>query len=531
MDRITIDSSNELEPVVVDTTPDRILINPTTTTSGGSGTTDHSLLINRSISNQHPISAISGLQPELDKIIVNEEDIGNLQDLYSTSWHEGAIVSINAGDPSTFDISEGDGFHVDHSVHPPVITHVVVNAQTGVAVTNIGTQTTTEIAVDINGNLVQQFRYTSAERRDVFSIGSLAHPNLTTITSAQNLARVIDHEVVLGLSDLALALGSLTISGLIIQPNGLNLNINVTAGNTYVIGINKDDIKDSNHVHSDSIPLATFFRIWQDGAGGFNILPSTTIDPNNYDDSTGGVGVPNGNVLPNKWQLVRVYVFPVDGPEISSVVVHYGTATFGTAEEALSDPGISYIPHPVLDNAVHRANIAVVQGATDLSNGAEAIFQSVGKFGSSASGGGVGGAVSDHELLSNLLGGAINQHYHLDLPEHTLLTSEIINLIAGETIGSNRVITSDAMIADNITSTVNTIIGVTTAAATIGNPIQIQMKGNMGGLTGLTPNLPLFLSTVGTLTQTPPVTGFIQQIAIATSATTIVLNIQPPIQL
>lgn len=43
-------------------------------TSGGSdGTFDHSLLFNRNANNQHPISAINGLEDELPDTLTNED--------------------------------------------------------------------------------------------------------------------------------------------------------------------------------------------------------------------------------------------------------------------------------------------------------------------------------------------------------------------------------------------------------------------------------------------------------------------------
>jgi len=478
MDTIHVSETDNEVIVTIEVTDDVILVNPPPTTShesltdlaggapndhshltavqltqilalivgGGAGTFDHNALNNRGIADQHPIGAVTGLQGEVDKIT-------KLLELQSTSWISGAAVSINGADPTKFDITGGVGQHVDHSTHPPTITEVIIAGQTGVSVTNIATQTVTEIAVDKNGNLIQQFKYTSIDRRDYFTVGSLAHPNFATITNAQNLARVINHEAVLSLSDLALAIGSLTIQGGVVQPNGANLSINITSATTFVIGINKAKIKDPNYVRSGAISLTPFFRIWKDGVGGFNIAPSTTIDPNNYDDGTGGAGAPNGTVLPNKWQLLRVYFFPVESPGVSAVAVHYGTDIFGTAEEALADLGIDFTPHPVLVNSVHRANIAVKQGVTNLSDILNAVFQAVGKFGHTGGGGSAGVGVTDHELLSNLLGGATNDHQHLTTAELTKLTNIEDNATTDQTKSDIDALGIDAETLDGLDST------------------------------------------------------------------------------
>lgn len=443
MDVITLnETENEINVTVVD---DVIVINPDD--FNDVGTTNHAALVNRGIPDQHPQSAITDLTADLLNIT---DDVGELHDLQSTSWILGAAVSVNT-DPAKFDISAGEGQHVDHSSHPPIVTHVTIAAQTALTVTDLATQISTEIGVDKNGNIVQQFRFTPEERRDNFTIGLLVHPDFTTL-AARPLARVLSHEVALTTTDLALAIGSLNVSGVVFQTNGANLKLNVTAGVTFSIGINKDKIKNSNYVNSVAVGATTFFHTWQDGSGGFNLFETDELDPNNYDDGTGGALAPSGTILPNKWQLMRVFIFPVEDPRLSVVIIHYGTDTFGTSEEALNDLGIDFISNPALDNAVHRANIAVIRGATDLTDPSQAIISTVGKFGH-VGGGGAGVGVTDHELLSNLLGGATNDHQHLTTAELAKLTGIETGATADQTKADIDGLGIDAETLDGLDST------------------------------------------------------------------------------
>ena len=77
-------------------------------------------------------------------------------------------------------------------------------------------------------------------------------------------------------------------------------------------------------------------------------------------------------------------------------------------------------------------------------------------------------------------------------------------------------------------------IGVALSAVLSGNPIEVQIKGLITGMTGLTAKAKYYVSeaTAGLLTATAP-TGsgeFVQHIGIAKSTTALILNIKRPIK-
>ena len=76
---------------------------------------------------------------------------------------------------------------------------------------------------------------------------------------------------------------------------------------------------------------------------------------------------------------------------------------------------------------------------------------------------------------------------------------------------------------------INRCIGITTGAALTGQDIIINPGGELTGYSGLTPNEPVYVGLNGVLTQTPPATGFIQQVGIALTTTSLNVQIQPAI--
>jgi hypothetical protein len=72
-------------------------------------------------------------------------------------------------------------------------------------------------------------------------------------------------------------------------------------------------------------------------------------------------------------------------------------------------------------------------------------------------------------------------------------------------------------------------IGLTRAAAEVGELVKIVQIGRVNGFTGLTPGAPCWLGAAGALTQTAPVNGLTQEIGVALAADTLLLDLQIPI--
>ncbi|MDD2885282.1 MAG: hypothetical protein PHT48_09590 [Dechloromonas sp.] len=108
-----------------------------------------------------------------------------------------------------------------------------------------------------------------------------------------------------------------------------------------------------------------------------------------------------------------------------------------------------------------------------------------------------------------------------------------LQLEAGENLGGQRAVivsAGTAVYADNTNlNHANKAVGITAAAFNTGVTGNVQSGGELTGLSGLTAGMPIYLSTSGTLTQTTPTGGFIQQLGIAVSATSMLIEIQPSI--
>ena len=74
------------------------------------------------------------------------------------------------------------------------------------------------------------------------------------------------------------------------------------------------------------------------------------------------------------------------------------------------------------------------------------------------------------------------------------------------------------------------VLGVTMHAVLSGDPVNVQAAGELEEVSwSWTPGLPVFLGPLGTLTQTPPATGFQLVIGVASAPTKLVISIKQAI--
>lgn len=107
----------------------------------------------------------------------------------------------------------------------------------------------------------------------------------------------------------------------------------------------------------------------------------------------------------------------------------------------------------------------------------------------------------------------------------------ILTYVAGEAVGGHRVVRSIGggtcgYASSNDPTGGDDTIGLTLAAAAAGNQVDVQNSGpvTFAGWTW-TPGAPVFVGLSGLLTQTPPVTGYVQSMGHAEGPTTIFLAI------
>lgn len=114
--------------------------------------------------------------------------------------------------------------------------------------------------------------------------------------------------------------------------------------------------------------------------------------------------------------------------------------------------------------------------------------------------------------------------------------SNSIEAIADGTVNGHRAVRvtgSDkvALVDSTNAAQAGTVIGISTTAASDGQTVTVQVIGEIDEPTfNFTPG-PVYFDDVGRLTQTVPTSGFIQQVAVALSATVVVVQIGPPIVL
>jgi hypothetical protein len=111
-------------------------------------------------------------------------------------------------------------------------------------------------------------------------------------------------------------------------------------------------------------------------------------------------------------------------------------------------------------------------------------------------------------------------------------TTSIINsYTAGESISAYNILVQESDgkvdVADSSdTNHIQKVVGLATTSAVLDDSIDVQSTGKMTNAGwSWTPGAKLYFTSSGTLTETVPSTGFIQQVAVAETATTITINL------
>ncbi len=109
-----------------------------------------------------------------------------------------------------------------------------------------------------------------------------------------------------------------------------------------------------------------------------------------------------------------------------------------------------------------------------------------------------------------------------------------LSLVAGGPIGGHRVVRSLAGVAvyadQNTVPDAVCVLGISKGAASAGAEVQVQLMGTMDEPSwSWTPDQPLFVGPAGTLTQTPPATGYRLIVGVALTATKINIGLKMPI--
>lgn len=304
----------------------------------------------------------------------------------------GGVITINT-DPSKVDIAAGNGFIVDYT-NPliPIDTPVSWDAQEGVTIDEIGSSQFTVFTVNALGIIGQQVtKVTPTLKRQKIILDAASHPNFSTVAEIA-ISSQQSYQATNACLDYISKNGPLN-TGNTIAPASTDLTIQKASGETTFPFINRQiDAQDPTSLANPSIPLVTFVGSYQDGSGGFvTVLGQTDIDPELYDDGSGTLA----NVPNNNWQIKRAYFFGQTG----DIAITMGTEVYNNKDSAIAGifteaPSIN----PLFSAGQFVSAIIVQEGATDLSDSAQATFISIDA--STISGGGIG--IQDFQATYNL---------------------------------------------------------------------------------------------------------------------------------
>lgn len=111
--------------------------------------------------------------------------------------------------------------------------------------------------------------------------------------------------------------------------------------------------------------------------------------------------------------------------------------------------------------------------------------------------------------------------------------SDSSDYVAGESIGGHRVVYSDGsqvFMANKVLAEAEAVVGITTHAAVLGEPLTVQRMGTMAENTWSWAVGPVFLGDNGMLTQTITEAGALLEVGTALSATVLNVRIGTPIE-
>ena len=303
----------------------------------------------------------------------------------STGTYTGGLLTINGGDATKFDIAAGTGQIVDHATDPlnPTLITVTWGAIIGTTAVNIGVADATGVYIDSTGSVVQlPIIGSNIDHKDKVFIGQMGHAQPSAIIQAARNNNDPIHGPAERLGDLSRALGPFNVTGNIYNPNGNNLLLDKSPGNSHSVGINFQISLENPDVSTDPSLSGLGFRYGrQDGVGGFTTSTAVTAtDPAQYDDGSGTLqSVPVG-----RWTIQPVYWFP----GANETRIEYGQYLFQTQQAALDIlPDPRHVSNPVFAGVgILRAFLIMRADATDLTDSSKAIIVEGAKFGAGAGG-------------------------------------------------------------------------------------------------------------------------------------------------
>lgn len=344
---------------------------------------------------QGPMSVVvtngSGVAGDPSLTLVNDEvNPGNLES-YATNmagtkgWYKpalfestgilmGGTMSINAGDNTKFDVTSTIVGQTDYTINAasPTRTALSVGPFTAQSTPSLAV-TATYVGIQMPaGTLVyQNSPYTAAQTRTIAPLGAVISNgvNLIAVNNLPNVIRAGINQI----GDLMQALGPMNISGNRITANGVNLQVNKSAGTVFKQGSNfSNDPFNPHGLSLASLTAANFnYRL----SNGTQFATTNVVDPNNYESPLGTLGlVPAAN----RFTIQRFSVFTSN-----LIRAQYGQVVYNTMAEAEASLATEAFvtEQNISENGILLCFLIVQDGATDLSDVSQAKFIPASKFG------------------------------------------------------------------------------------------------------------------------------------------------------
>jgi hypothetical protein len=308
--------------------------------------------------------------------------------VHQTGVLGGGALSVNA-DTTKFDVAAGNGVILDYAnPNNPVKTEISWDSSAAITVTGIAANGITAVFIDNTGAIVQSTAATAIDYRTKIFLGLLVHADRVNIDDVIN-EPALGYD---GTSDFRYKTEAISHdSGLHYSAYATNLQIERTAGSIYREGLAFQGAPNLPSIQSASVESPSTFPYWYVGASSSlaeETAAATVIDPSQYNNAAAGtlVAVPT-----DKWTIQRIYAAGSD-----STFVMYGQEVFDSKDDALAAVGSETFVEPtyLLQTGVYRYALIVQEGATDLSDTAEAEFKEITDTGGLGGGGGGGGTTT-----------------------------------------------------------------------------------------------------------------------------------------
>ena len=298
----------------------------------------------------------------------------------STSLVWGGEVSVNAGDNTKFDVLAGAGLIVDAYTDPqnPNIQYVKWEDQIAIVPTYLNTNIATFISITAAGTVRQSTTsIVEEDMREYISLGVITHINLTNIDGADNYVVWAQDQQLLTF-DFLYAMGSLiNFTGNEFSANGANLKVDKSEGVMFGWGTDyKSNKKNPNFITTAVDTEVTLILAWR--GTPTQAAFSTDVDVTQYDPNGDGslVTIPDGFVTVHRLHYA---------PNTNSIVLQYGQFLYDSMKKAVNSwDKEDYVEIPENLGAPLRSAIAVIKGATDLSDREQCKFINTSNIGSVA---------------------------------------------------------------------------------------------------------------------------------------------------